>query len=130
MKPSASLTGCAAAVFLLAPILALATATPPTPASSSAAPAPSPATAPSIIPSAPDVDASAYILVDYSSGQVLAARNPDTHLPPASLTKLMTCYAVFHALKAGALKLTDLVTISEHAWRAEGSVSLYTSRCV
>ena len=121
MKPSASLTGCVAAVLLLAPILTLATAPTAPPASSSAAPAPSPATAPSIIPSAPDVDASAYILVDYSSGQMLAARNPDTHLQPASLTKLMTCYVVFHALKAGALKLTDLVTISEHAWRAEGS---------
>jgi serine-type D-Ala-D-Ala carboxypeptidase (penicillin-binding protein 5/6) len=76
---------------------------------------------PAIIPSAPDVDATGYILIDYNSGQVLAARNPDGRLPPASLTKLMTCYAVFHALKAGALKLTDLVTISEHAWRAEGS---------
>jgi D-alanyl-D-alanine carboxypeptidase (penicillin-binding protein 5/6) len=121
MKPSASLTGCAAAVLLLIPVLSLATATTPAPAASSAAPAASPATAPSIIPSAPDVDAGAYILVDYNSGQVLAARNPDTHLQPASLTKLMTCYAVFHALKAGTLKLTDLVTISEHAWRAEGS---------
>jgi D-alanyl-D-alanine carboxypeptidase (penicillin-binding protein 5/6) len=42
-------------------------------------------------------------------------------MEPASLTKLMTCYVVFHALKAGTLKLTDQVTISEHAWKAEGS---------
>jgi D-alanyl-D-alanine carboxypeptidase (penicillin-binding protein 5/6) len=42
-------------------------------------------------------------------------------MEPASLTKLMTCYAVFHALKAGTLKLNEMVTISEHAWRAEGS---------
>ena len=52
---------------------------------------------------------------------MLAERNADTRMEPASLTKLMTCYVVFHALKAGTLKLTDLVTISEHAWRAEGS---------
>jgi D-alanyl-D-alanine carboxypeptidase (penicillin-binding protein 5/6) len=72
-------------------------------------------------PSAPDVDAQAYILIDYASGKVLAERNADTRLEPASLTKLMTCYAVFHALKAGTLKLNEMVTISEHAWRAEGS---------
>jgi len=72
-------------------------------------------------PSAPDVDAQAYILIEYTSGKVLAERNADTRLEPASLTKLMTCYAVFHALKAGTLKLNEMVTISEHAWRAEGS---------
>ena len=90
------------------------------------APSPSPApvaspAAPPTIPTAPDTDARAYILSDYTSGKVLAERNADTRMEPASLTKLMTCYAVFHALKAGTLKLTDLVTISEHAWRAEGS---------
>jgi D-alanyl-D-alanine carboxypeptidase (penicillin-binding protein 5/6) len=73
------------------------------------------------VPNAPDVYAHAYILVDYTSGQVLAQHDADVHLEPASLTKLMTCYAVFHALKAGTLKLQDMVTISEHAWRAEGS---------
>jgi D-alanyl-D-alanine carboxypeptidase (penicillin-binding protein 5/6) len=80
-----------------------------------------PAVGPSGIPSPPDADARAYILVDYASGQVLAQRNADTRMEPASLTKLMTCYLVFHALKAGTLKLTDQVTISEHAWKAEGS---------
>jgi serine-type D-Ala-D-Ala carboxypeptidase (penicillin-binding protein 5/6) len=73
------------------------------------------------IPTPPDVAAGAYILIDNASGQVLASRNPDQHMAPASLTKLMTCYVVFHALQSGALKLNDLVTISEHAWRAEGS---------
>lgn len=86
------------------------------PAAAAAAPLAAPA-----IPNAPDTDARAYILVDYNSGQVLAERNADTHLEPASLTKLMTCYIVFHALQSGTLKLTDPVTISEHAWRAEGS---------
>lgn len=86
-----------------------------------AAPTTAPAVGPQGIPSAPDADARAYILVDYASGQVLAQRNADTRMEPASLTKLMTCYLVFHALKAGTLKLTDQVTISEHAWKAEGS---------
>ena len=52
---------------------------------------------------------------------MLAETRADERMEPASLTKLMTCYAVFAALKEGRLKLTDMVTISEHAWRAEGS---------
>jgi D-alanyl-D-alanine carboxypeptidase (penicillin-binding protein 5/6) len=74
-----------------------------------------------IQPNPPAVDAKAYILVDAASGEVLAQRDAEERLPPASLTKLMTCYVLFNALKAGTLKLTDSVTISEHAWRAEGS---------
>jgi serine-type D-Ala-D-Ala carboxypeptidase (penicillin-binding protein 5/6) len=73
------------------------------------------------IPSAPNVPAGAYILIDYTTGQVLAAHNSDMRMAPASLTKLMTSYIVFHALQTGALKLTDPVTISEHAWRTGGS---------
>ena len=73
------------------------------------------------IPTPPDVQAGAYMLIDAASGQTLASRNPDQRMAPASLTKLMTCYVVFHALQTGALKLNDIVTISEHAWRAEGS---------
>jgi len=100
---------------------ATVTAPAPTPLpTGAAAPAAAPLAAPAI-PNAPDADARAYILVDYNSGQVLAERNADAHLEPASLTKLMTCYIVFHALQSGTLKLTDPVTISEHAWRAEGS---------
>ena len=73
------------------------------------------------IPKAPDVNARAYILVDHFSGRVLAADKADEREEPASLTKLMTSYAVFKALKENRLKLTDPVTISEHAWRSEGS---------
>jgi D-alanyl-D-alanine carboxypeptidase (penicillin-binding protein 5/6) len=93
-------------------------------AKAAAAAAPATATAPSAIagiPNPPPVDARAYILVDAASGTVLAEHDADAHLQPASLTKLMTCYLVFHALKTGTLKLGELVTISEHAWRAEGS---------
>jgi serine-type D-Ala-D-Ala carboxypeptidase (penicillin-binding protein 5/6) len=73
------------------------------------------------IPKPPDVNARAYILVDHFSGRVLAEEHADEREEPASLTKLMTSYAVFKALKEGRLKLTDPITISEHAWRSEGS---------
>src|SRR5580700_6254531 len=55
--------------------------------------------APNLTPNTPDVDARAFTLVDFATGQVLAQRNEQQRLPPASLTKLMTCYVVFHALK-------------------------------
>ena len=80
-----------------------------------------PARADAPIPKPPDVTARAYILSDYQSGRVLAADHADDRMEPASLTKLMTAYVVFTALKENRLKLTDMVTISEHAWRAEGS---------
>ena len=73
------------------------------------------------IPKAPDINARAYILVDHFSGRVLAEDHADEREEPASLTKLMTSYAVFKALKENRLKLTDPITISEHAWRSEGS---------
>jgi D-alanyl-D-alanine carboxypeptidase (penicillin-binding protein 5/6) len=73
------------------------------------------------IPKAPEVQAKAYILVDHFSGRVLAESHADDRVEPASLTKLMTSYVVFKALKENRLKLTDPVTISEHAWRSEGS---------
>src|SRR6266404_8288809 len=73
------------------------------------------------IPKPPDVNSRAYILVDHFSGRVLAQDHADDREEPASLTKLMTSYAVFKALKENRLKLNDPVTISEHAWRSEGS---------
>jgi len=80
-----------------------------------------PAAAAVPIPKPPEVTARAYILVDHFSGRVLAEDHADDREEPASLTKLMTSYAVFKALKENRLKLTDPVTISEHAWRSEGS---------
>jgi len=79
------------------------------------------AAAPSPIPPPPELKARSYILIDHESGRVLAALEPDSRQEPASLTKLMTAYGVFRALKEGRIKLDDPVTISEHAWRQEGS---------
>ena len=73
------------------------------------------------IPAPPAVNAHAWILVDHFSGRVLAQQNADERAEPASLTKLMTAYVVFAALREGRAKLTDMVTISEHAWRTQGS---------
>lgn len=73
------------------------------------------------IPNPPQVDARAYIVADYQTGKVLAASNATERMEPASLTKLMTAYIVFHELSVGKLKLEDMVTVSEHAWRSEGS---------
>ncbi|MFL6577614.1 MAG: D-alanyl-D-alanine carboxypeptidase family protein, partial [Povalibacter sp.] len=73
------------------------------------------------IPAPPQVQARGYFLTDFVSGQVLAATNENERLEPASLTKLMSAYAVFHALKDGRIKLTDMVTISPHARSQDGS---------
>jgi serine-type D-Ala-D-Ala carboxypeptidase (penicillin-binding protein 5/6) len=73
------------------------------------------------IPTAPAVDARAYIVVDYRTDKVLATREAAARLEPASLTKLMTAYIVFQELASGKLKLDEPVVVSEHAWRSEGS---------
>lgn len=74
-----------------------------------------------IIPAPPTLDAKGYILMDANTGIVLAGKNIDTPMAPASLTKLMTLYQIATALKANRLHLDDLVTISEKAWRTGGS---------
>ncbi len=70
---------------------------------------------------APDVAAPAWVLMDHDSGQVLAERNADKPLPPASLTKLMTAYVLFGHLKTGKLKPDDRVDVSRQAWNAKGA---------
>jgi D-alanyl-D-alanine carboxypeptidase (penicillin-binding protein 5/6) len=72
-------------------------------------------------PPAPDVAARAFVLMDYQSGQVLQAQKPDERVEPASLTKLMTAYITFTALKQGRIKLDQTLPVSEKAWRTEGS---------
>jgi D-alanyl-D-alanine carboxypeptidase (penicillin-binding protein 5/6) len=73
------------------------------------------------IPPPPTFEAGAWILIDQQSGQTLAGRRVNEPIEPASITKLMTAYAVFHALKDGKLKLDTEVPVSERAWRSEGS---------
>ncbi|MBL8522916.1 MAG: D-alanyl-D-alanine carboxypeptidase [Betaproteobacteria bacterium] len=70
---------------------------------------------------APPIAARAYVLYDASSGQTLAQQAAGDRFEPASLTKLMTAYLVFQALKDKKLTLTQTVPVSERAWKAEGS---------
>lgn len=73
------------------------------------------------IPAPPQIEARSHILIDFDSGRILAANRADERMEPASLTKVMTVYAVLNELKAGKISLTDEVRISEKAWRTEGS---------
>jgi D-alanyl-D-alanine carboxypeptidase (penicillin-binding protein 5/6) len=73
------------------------------------------------IPAAPQVGAKGFLLLDHNSGKVLASKNEDDRLDPASITKLMTAYATFRALRSGQIALDDQVLVSEKAWRMSGS---------
>ena len=73
------------------------------------------------IPSPPEVSLKSYILVDASSGEVLASQNPDEPVHPASLTKMMTAYLAEMELAAGNINLDDKVLVSEKAWSLGGS---------
>lgn len=79
------------------------------------------ATTPISTPSAPTLDAQSYILIDADSGNILAEKNADARMEPASLTKLMTMYVVSNALKNGTIHLDDKVIISKKAWQTGGS---------
>jgi D-alanyl-D-alanine carboxypeptidase (penicillin-binding protein 5/6) len=71
----------------------------------------------------PTLSARAWLLMDYATGQVLASHEADTRLEPASLTKVMTTYLVADALAQKTLSLQQPVTVSERAWRTQGSRS-------
>ncbi|HET6802237.1 MAG TPA: D-alanyl-D-alanine carboxypeptidase family protein [Casimicrobiaceae bacterium] len=92
----------------------------------SSAPAPAPATPPVVLqapgaPVAPTIAAASWVLVDTLSGQTLGAANPDERRDPASLTKLMTAYVAFGALRAKTITPSQMVQVSQQAWKAEGS---------
>ena len=69
-----------------------------------------------MIPGVPQIDAEAYILIDYNSGKVLAESNADARRNPASLTKMMTSYVIGQAMKAGKFTEQDVVTVGQDAW--------------
>jgi D-alanyl-D-alanine carboxypeptidase (penicillin-binding protein 5/6) len=95
--------------FFLALLIAL---------SSSAGAAPKP------VPKPPSLKADSYFLIDFDSGSILAEKNPDKRVEPASITKLMTAYLVDKAIADGDITADELVTISEKAWRMKGSKML------
>ncbi|CAM4261951.1 serine-type D-Ala-D-Ala carboxypeptidase [Bordetella tumbae] len=83
-----------------------------------------PAQAAAVVP--PPVTAKAWLLLDATSGQEIASFNPDTRIEPASLTKVMTAYLVFQALRDGRLSAQQQVTVSTRAWKvAPGSSKMF-----
>ena len=73
------------------------------------------------LPAPPVIGATSFFVIDARTGHEIAALEPDNAVAPASLTKLMTAYVVFKSLQEGQIQLSEEVTISEKAWRAEGS---------
>lgn len=73
------------------------------------------------VPQQPSISARAWLLLDYGSNQTLVSTNADLRIEPASLTKLMTAYLSFAALKQGKILANQTVPVSERAWRAQGS---------
>ncbi|MEO7940401.1 MAG: D-alanyl-D-alanine carboxypeptidase family protein [Burkholderiaceae bacterium] len=72
-------------------------------------------------PQPPEIAARSYILMDITSGQVLAEKDADASVEPASLTKVMSAYLVFDALRSKKITLTQTMPVSELAWKTEGS---------
>jgi D-alanyl-D-alanine carboxypeptidase (penicillin-binding protein 5/6) len=73
------------------------------------------------VPKPPSIGAKAFILEDFDSGRIIAEKDSNKPVEPASITKLMSAYAVFKELHSGNIALGDMVTISEKAWRTPGS---------
>jgi D-alanyl-D-alanine carboxypeptidase (penicillin-binding protein 5/6) len=74
-----------------------------------------------LIPATPKIKAKGYLLMDFNSGRILAEKKSDQRMEPASLTKMLTSYVVSYELASGNIKLSDMVTVSEKAWRMQGS---------
>lgn len=73
------------------------------------------------VPQPPEIAARSYLLLDVTANQMLATRDIDSPVEPASLTKLMTAYLVFDALRAKKIDLRQTLPVSERAWRMPGS---------
>ena len=75
---------------------------------------------------APTIAAKSWLLLDATSGQVLASQNPDMRIEPASLTKIMTAYLVFEAVHDKKVSLDQMVNVSVHAWKVDpGSSKMF-----
>jgi len=83
--------------------------------------APLQAHAQSSAPEAPEIAAKAYLLLDVTANQILASRDLDMPVEPASLTKLMSAYLVFDALKSKKIDMKQTLSVSERAWKMPGS---------
>ena len=75
----------------------------------------------SVVPSPPNLSSTSFLLIDADTGKVIAERDSDKPVPPASLTKVMTGYVAAGEIKGGRIALTDMVPVSVNAWRTGGS---------
>lgn len=73
------------------------------------------------MPAPPEVSARGYLIQDFHSGAILAEKNAETRMEPASITKLMSAYIILEEMHKGKLDMEDKVHISEKAWRMKGS---------
>ena len=73
------------------------------------------------VPSPPELQAKSYLLIDFNSGRVLAEKDIDKKIEPASITKMMATYVVYKEIESGRLSMDEEVTISNKAWRMKGS---------
>ncbi len=83
--------------------------------------APKAAVVPTSSPLALETTAKQALILDYNTGTILFEKNADERMPPSSMSKIMTGYMVFKAIKEGRLKLDDTMPVSERAWRIQGS---------
>jgi D-alanyl-D-alanine carboxypeptidase (penicillin-binding protein 5/6) len=108
-----SLFAFAAAAFVAG--VTVAQQTPPRPS------VPRPVVPEAPVPPPPDVEGKSWVLMDYNTGQIIASKDPDLQVEPASITKVMTDYVVSAEVGNGKIHMTDPVTISENAWRGGGA---------
>ncbi|KGI78826.1 D-alanyl-D-alanine carboxypeptidase family protein [Oleiagrimonas soli] len=73
------------------------------------------------VPPPPDIDAKSWVLMDYATGRIIASKDPNERVIPASITKIMTDYVVSAEIAAGKVHMNDKVFISKHAWQAGGA---------
>lgn len=110
--------------FLVTAFAGLAVAQAPQPAATAAAPATqAPASDALPVPPPPQIQGTAWVLIDAASGNILASHNPDLRVEPASITKVMTSYVIAAELKGGKVKDTDQVMMTENAWRKGGAAT-------
>jgi len=74
-----------------------------------------------MVPASPKIKAKGFLLMDFHSGQILTEKKADQRMEPASLTKMLTSYVIANELANGVISLDEIVTISEKAWRMQGS---------
>lgn len=125
MSVQSFVAACSAACLLALSPLAHAASIETSPPATAASPTPATPLTPmqallATVPP-PDLDARAWLVLDMTSGQILAEHNAHEQEAPASLTKLMTAYLTFKALKDGTIKLDQMVRESDEAWKTGGS---------